>query len=107
MFDCYSILDSQGTPEYPNEDDYIDSFDFEEFKLLSELTAFYEGKSMEFMYFKDFRIMNFQVEEMTGNIKTILSSRGFSEYHKKAYQKMNNILQVCLNKGMGLVCFCD
>jgi hypothetical protein len=107
MLDCYCIPDSQETPEYPNEEDYVDSFTFEEFKMLSELVDFYEGTSIQVHYFRDFRVMNFQVGEMIGNINTILSSRAFSEYHKKTYLKMTNMLQACLNKKMGLVAFCD
>ncbi len=108
MLDCYYCKDSADTPESPNEENYVGSFELNYFKLLQEIVDYAKKLNVNMHFFEDFRIHDQDIIKLHEFSVAKQKDIDSSEMMKKdAYKRMSAVLKAAKDKKVGLVFFCD
>lgn len=108
MIDCYKIDSGQPFPEHPNEDDYLVSFDLDEFKASQKLIEQLEKRGVSIPFFEDNRWTVHDVAMGNSVAKQLLSDGNWdSEQEKESIEKWNGVLEILTHQSLDLIWFAD
>jgi hypothetical protein len=107
MLDCYFFEKESGIPEYPDENNYIDSFELDEFRHLERVIERSKEMGITISFFKDFCLEGNEIATFLSLLDDSVRNEKLTEVQKSTHHKMTNVLQKCLASSLDLVCFCD
>ncbi|NQX98283.1 MAG: hypothetical protein HRT73_10455 [Flavobacteriales bacterium] len=106
MLDFYYIEEERVFPEEPDEDNYINSFNLDEFKLLEKLIQYGKEKEIQLIFFDDSRLSKMDILILFDFCKTLISNLK-EDSTKEVYLKMYNVLDSSIKANKEIICFCD
>lgn len=102
MLDFYRDVENKGIDYYPIEENYVGSFELEEFKSLFQLSEFAKKNGISFHFFEDMILSKDEIRILK---KECTNLKPINRTEELALVKFLDILNA--SEGYSLVAYCD
>ena len=106
MLDFYKISDNEDNPEYPDENLYIGSINWEEHEYINGFFAPIKKKKL-LHYYNDLRFKSTDIKKLNSYVTNSIIKLMDDDAQRVSVEKFYQILEAAKKENMGIMVFCD